>query len=197
MKCANCMNKACYTEGRNCTGIPEERVIDLYDEGDRRIMAAAGSVEARHYMELCRLEESVEFARQYGARTIGLAFCVGLAQEVRLISEYFEKEFTVHSVCCKACSVPKERFGLEQIKPGTREAMCNPKAQALVLAEAGAELNFTIGLCVGHDMLFSAASTVPVSCLAVKDRLLAHNPLGAVTSRYWRKRLGINSGGQV
>ena len=28
-------------------------------------------------------------------------------------------------------------------------------------------------------------------CLVAKDRVLAHNPLGAVYSRYWRKKLGI------
>ncbi len=197
MNCANCRDYACYTEGRNCAGLSDDQSLGLYDDGDRRIMEVAGAVEARHYMKMCRLEESVECARQLGAQTIGLAFCIGLAEEARLISAYFEKSFTVHSVCCKVCGTGKDKLGLEQIKPGTREAMCNPKAQAAMLADAGTELNFTIGLCVGHDMLFNAASTVPVSCLVVKDRLLSHNPLGAVYSRYWRRRLGINPTGQV
>lgn len=174
----------------------EQQSIGLYTGHDRRIMDAAGCVEARHYMKMCRLEESAEFARLFGAKTVGLAYCIGLAQEARLISAYFEESFQVHSVCCKVCGTGKERLGLEQIKPGTAEAMCNPKVQAALLADCGAELNFTVGLCVGHDMLFNSASTVPVSCLVVKDRMLAHNPLGAVYSRYWRRRLGINPQGQ-
>lgn len=197
MRCAHCRHITCYTEGQNCTTISEQRSIGLYAGHDRRIMDAAGCVEARTYMKMCRLEESAEFARLFGAKTVGLAFCIGLAQEARLISAYFEASFQVHSVCCKVCGTGKERLGLEQINPGAWEAMCNPKVQAALLDDCGAELNFTIGLCVGHDMLFNAASTVPVSCLVVKDRMLSHNPLGAVYSRYWRKRLGINPEGQV
>lgn len=194
MQCAHCKHNRCYTEGRNCANIPEQRSIELYAaDDDRRLMEAAARVEARHYMKMCRLEESAEFARQFGAQTIGLAFCIGLAEEAGLISAYFEKSFKVHSVCCKVCGVGKDKLGLEQIKPGTPEAMCHPKAQAAILADCGAELNFTIGLCVGHDMLFNAASTVPVSCLVVKDRVLSHNPLGAVYSRYWRRKLEIRT----
>jgi len=191
MKCAHCKHSKCYADGQNCTRIPEQQSIELYAGDDRRIMDAAASVEACNYMKMCRLEESADFARRFGAKTIGLAFCIGLAEEARLISAYFEECFTVHSVCCKVCGVGKDKLGLEQVKPESFEAMCNPKAQAAILAECGAELNFTIGLCVGHDMLFNAASTVPVSSLVVKDRMLSHNPLGAVYSRYWRNKLGI------
>ena len=37
----------------------------------------------------------------------------------------------------------------------------------------------------------------PVTTLVVKDRLLAHNPLGAIYSRYWKKKLGIMDEGEV
>lgn len=197
MHCTHCTQTRCYTEGQNCTNLSEQQSIDLYDAEERKLLEAAGSVEARHYMKMCRLEESAEFARQFGAKSVGLAFCIGLAEEAGLISAYFEQSFTVHSACCKVCGTGKDKLGLEQIKPGTAETMCNPKVQAAILAECGAELNFTIGLCVGHDMLFNAASTVPVSCLVVKDRLLTHNPLGAVYSRYWRRQLGINPEGRT
>lgn len=197
MQCAHCKHNKCYTEGQNCTNISEQQSIGLYTGEDRRIMDAAACVEAHNYMKMCRLEECVEFAKQFGAKTVGLAFCIGLAQEAKLISAYFEKSFKVYSVCCKVCGAGKDKLGLEQIKPGTREVMCNPKVQAGILVDCGAELFFTVGLCVGHDMLFNFASTVPVSCLVVKDRLLSHNPLGAVYSRYWRRQLGINTEEQV
>ena len=69
--------------------------------------------------------------------------------------------------------------------------MCNPKVQARLLNEGGTELNFIVGLCVGHDMLFTMESKVPVSSIITKDRVLANNPAGAVYSRYWRRKLGI------
>lgn len=42
------------------------------------------------------------------------------------------------------------------------------------------DFNIVLGLCVGHDTLCFKYSKIPVSVLAVKDRVLAHNPLGAV-----------------
>ena len=197
MKCAHCSSNKCYTDGQNCTALNVEAVRELYSAQDQKIMKVASCTESRNYMQMCRLEESVEFAKQLGVKKIGLAFCIGLAEEAKLISAYFEKFFEVHSVCCKVCSVPKELMELEQVRAGGFEAMCNPKTQAKMLADAKTELNFSIGLCVGHDMLFNEASAVPVSCLVAKDRVLAHNPLGAVYSRYWRKKLGIQPEGKV
>jgi uncharacterized metal-binding protein len=44
---------------------------------------------------------------------------------------------------------------------------------------------------VGHDSLFMKHSEVPVTVLAVKDRVLGHNPLAAVylADGYYRERL--------
>lgn len=46
-------------------------------------------------------------------------------------------------------------------------------------------------------LYFNKACPGPVTTLVVKDRLLAHNPLGAVYSRYWRRKLGIMDEGEV
>lgn len=191
MNCADCKHHNCYKTGQNCTKIKPEEIETLYTEEEQRIMRIAANVEGKHYMQAPRLEETMRFAEEYGAKKIGLAFCLGLANEAKLIKAYLAQKFEVHSVCCKTCGAPKTLFGLTQIKPDRTETMCNPKAQAKILADCQTELNFTIGLCVGHDMLFQAASTVPVSCLVTKDRVLAHNPVAAVYSRYWRNKLGI------
>jgi uncharacterized metal-binding protein len=50
-------------------------------------------------------------------------------------------------------------------------------------------MNIIVGLCVGHDMLFQMHSRAPVTTLIVKDRVLAHNPAGALYSNYYRRRL--------
>lgn len=65
------------------------------------------------------------------------------------------------------------------------------------MAEQGVELFLSCGLCVGHDALFNMSCPGPVTTLVVKDRLLGHNPLAAVYSRYWKRKLGIMAEGEV
>jgi len=94
----------------------------------------------------------------------------------------------------KSGSIPKERLGLkdsEKVKPGRYEVICNPIAQAMLLNKENTDLNIILGLCVGHDTLFIMYSKAPVTCLAVKDRVLAHNPLGAIYTsyHYYKKKL--------
>lgn len=197
MKCAKCTHRKCYLEGQNCTKINLEDVKEAYVDERLAIMKAAACTEGRFYNNLTRLEETVEFCKIMGYKKIGMAFCIGLNQEAILIEEYFSKFFEVNSVCCKVCGIDKDNLGLEQIKADVRETMCNPVMQAKILKDKDVEFCVTVGLCVGHDALFNSACTAPVSCLVAKDRVLAHNPLGAIYSRYWRKKLGINPEGQV
>lgn len=49
------------------------------------------------------------------------------------------------------------------------------------------DLNIAIGLCVGHDALFSKYSDAPVTTLIAKDRVLGHNPVAALYSGYYKK----------
>jgi uncharacterized metal-binding protein len=41
-------------------------------------------------------------------------------------------------------------------------------------------MNIIVGLCVGHDMLFSKHSSAPVTTLVVKDRVTGHNPVSVL-----------------
>lgn len=197
MKCAKCTQKKCYREGQNCTPYGTADVQELYTGEKLALMKAAACTEGQFYNNLTRLEETVEFCKTMGYQKLGLAFCIGLSEEARLIESYLAKFFTVESVCCKVCGEAKETLALEQIKAGTRETMCNPLLQARVLTEAKVDFCVTVGLCVGHDALFTGACKMPVSCMVAKDRVLAHNPLGAVYSRYWRRKLGIQPENQV
>ena len=198
MNCAFCPHHKCYTKGQNCTRFTHDEVCEFYSEDDRRMMRASSATESRNYMKMTRLEESAFFAKELGVKKIGIAFCIGLANEAHFCAQYFKNQgFAVESVCCKVCSVDKDLLELEKIKPGQREAMCNPKTLARLLNDAGTELNFIVGLCVGHDMLFTMASKAPVSSIITKDRVLANNPAGAVYSRYWRRKLGILEDGTV
>lgn len=142
-----------------------------------------------------RILEIIEFARRLGHDQVGLAFCVGLADEAAKVAEIFRAHgLTVHSAACKAGRTPKdEALGLgdeDKIHRGTAEAMCNPVYQARLLEEAGAQMHVVLGLCVGHDSMFFQAATRPATVLAVKDRVTGHNPLAALyTSGSYYARL--------
>ncbi|MBP2649521.1 MAG: hypothetical protein H6Q74_346 [Firmicutes bacterium] len=188
MQCGSCKERNC-RNNQNCTKLTFEQVEAAYNKQDKQIILAAAKIEGE---QITRLEESAKFAQAMGCKTIGVAFCMGLADEANFIVQYFEKYFTVHSVCCKVCGVGKKQFNPEFYKTKKTDIMCNPAIQAKQLNDAATELNFTVGLCVGHDMIFGLHSNVPVSALATKDRVLSHNPLGAVYSGFSRKRLGLD-----
>ncbi|MBR1661228.1 MAG: DUF1847 domain-containing protein [Acidaminococcaceae bacterium] len=197
--CANCPTHACYTKGVNCTCVSEKEVRQAYTEEELQIMQAAAYVEGTFYSNITRLQEIAEFAKTMGYKKLGMAFCIGLNAEARYIARYYTQQgFEFYSVCCKNCSFAKKEFDLKQVKPELdHEAMCNPKFQARFLKEKGVELFIICGLCVGHDAIFTANCDGPVTSLVVKDRLLAHNPLGAIYSRYWKRKLGIMDEGEV
>jgi uncharacterized metal-binding protein len=143
-----------------------------------------------------RILELIEFSNKCGYTKLGLAFCIGLAAEARTLCVILEnKGFEVISVCCKTGSVPKERIG---IKPDQKiagsdnwESMCNPIMQARVLNAAKVDFAIMLGLCIGHDTLFIKYCRVPMTVIAVKDRVTGHNPLATlytVNSYYSRLR---------
>ncbi len=131
-----------------------------------------------------RIEEICEFANKMGYRRLGLAFCVGLAREAKIVATLLTaRGFDVVSVICKVGAVPKEEIGLaedEKIRIGQFESMCNPVAQAMLMNDAGVEFNIALGLCVGHDSLFFKHADAPTTVLAVKDRVTGHNPLAPI-----------------
>jgi len=143
-----------------------------------------------------RIEEIMDFARKMKYQRLGLAFCTGLSREAAVVEKIFTANgFEVVSVICKAGRVRKEEIGIddmEKVDPGSDESMCNPIFQAYLLNDADTEFNIMLGLCVGHDSLFLKYSDAPCTVLAVKDRLLGHNPLAAIytTESYYRYLAG-------
>ena len=189
IRCAACKTREC-RGGKDCLD-EAERLGVLYNiQGVARLHKAASAIEARHYCREPRIREIMLFAKELEYRHLGLAFCVGLAEEAAIINEIFSQEFEVTSVCCKVCGIAKKALDLEQIDPDREhETMCNPAGQATLLNEADTDLNILCGLCVGHDAIFSMISRAPVITLIVKDRVLAHNPIGAIYSQYLRRTM--------
>jgi uncharacterized metal-binding protein len=196
--CATCDDHVCY-EGVDCYDAADDvqRLYARADPLDRKLLAVAAEVESGGYMRWPRAREIIHFAQKAGFSHLGVAFCIGLAQEARSYVALLKKHFQVSSVCCKVCGVPKREFQLVQLDPHkTEEVMCSPLGQAELLNRAGTQLNIVMGLCVGHDALFSRHSSAPVTTLIAKDRVLAHNPVGAIYSRYWKKQFEKLEGGQ-
>ena len=161
----------------------------------RKISQESARVEAFGYCKWTRVQETMEFADRMGFRKLGIAYCIGLKHEAATLANIYQKNgYEVASICCKNGSIPKEEVGLaddEKIRPGEYESVCNPIGQAMVLNAEETELNVIVGLCVGHDSLFIKHSKALVTCLVSKDRVLAHNPVGAIytSQSYYRKKL--------
>ncbi len=210
MKCALCARRVCGTKDIQET--PEfcplrwqetpgqiARQAFSTNPSHKSLAIAAAHVEAEGYCKWSRVEETMEFARKCGFTKIGIAFCGGLHHEARLLDGILRQNgFEVYSAVCSCGGIRKEEMGIkneEKVRPGTDEIMCNPVGQAFVLQQAGTEFNVVVGLCVGHDSLFLMHSKAPTTVLVAKDRVLAHNPVGALyTSHgYYKQKLGSHS----
>jgi len=134
---------------------------------------------------LPRVEETIQFAQKMDYKKLGLVFCAGLSNEARIFNKMLENNgFSVISICCKTGGIAKEKIGIkpeEKIRGRkSHESMCNPIAQAEVMNKHKPDWVIMLGLCVGHDTLFLKYCDRPVTVLAVKDRVLGHNPLAAL-----------------
>lgn len=200
--CAQCKDKNC-RQGKidkvpqNCPCKNDQANIKtLYQETENlKIAHSSAQVESEGYCRWSRLEEIMQFARKCGFTNLGIAFCIGLQEEALTLAQILKKNgFTVNSIVCKNGSIPKEFIKIkeeEKLRPGTFEPMCNPIGQAMALNKANTDLNIILGLCVGHDTLFIKYSQAPVTVLAVKDRVLGHNPIAALylADSYYKTKL--------
>ena len=164
------------------------------DNQDALIIKAAAEVEGRFYGKLTRVEEILEFAERIGAKKIGIATCAGLIEEAKIFARMLTaRGIEYYSAICKVGSVDKTEIGIPEehkIKPGTHESMCNPILQARILNYHKTDLNVVVGLCVGHDSLFTKYSEALVTTLITKDRVTGHNPAAVLyTAHSYYKRL--------
>jgi uncharacterized metal-binding protein len=141
------------------------------------------------------VKEICEFAEKMSYKKLGIAFCGGLHSEAHALTAILKAHgFEVASVRCKVGCTPKEVIGVkddEKIRIGEFESMCSPIIQATILNEEETDFNILVGLCVGHDSLFFKYSKAFTTVLVAKDRVLAHNPAGALytSGSYYAKLL--------
>ena len=172
-----------FCHAKSLTAEEIEKVRRLYeDEMNRRVSRVSAEVENDFYLRYTRVEETVEFARRMGFHRIGIASCVGLIEESRVLAKILRASgFEVIGAVCKVGSFLKREVGVaEEHLTNVGPVMCNPILQAEILNRSGSEFNIVMGLCVGHDSLFYKYSEALVTTLVAKDRVLAHNPAGAL-----------------
>jgi uncharacterized metal-binding protein len=201
--CVNCKVEACNKEStnlpKNCP-MKDKKIYELirkeYEKEEiNKFYIESAKIESKGYCHWTRVEETIEFCKNMKFKKIGIAFCIGLKKEAAALEKIFKfNDFEVISVVCKNGGIPKEEMGVkdeEKIKPGTFESMCNPVGQAFLLNKEKTDFNVVVGLCVGHDSLFFKYSDAPATVLVAKDRVLSHNPVGALycAESYYSKKL--------
>jgi len=186
--------KFCLTEALDQARLEDIAAIYRGDTIDGKMARTAAEIEGEYYGKLTRVEETLVFARRIGAKRIGIATCVGLIEETRVVARFLQLGgMETFAVLCKVGAVDKTEIGITEdgkVRPGTRESCCNPIQQAELLNAQQTDLNVIVGLCVGHDALFTKYSDAPVTTLIAKDRMLGHNPVAAIyTAQSYSKRL--------
>jgi uncharacterized metal-binding protein len=198
--CGSCTKYECkknYPEGipNWCAATGFRDVLDSTKKGyaapdNLEIYRAAANVIQKGYEKWPRIREAVEFSKELGLKKIGLASCVGLISELGLVTKLFtDAGFEVVSIACQIGKVSPEERGVTFNTKGNHGLTCNPIAQAGICNQEGTQLNFLLGLCLGHDILFMRHSNAPVSTLIVKDRVTGHNPAAVLYADHLRRSL--------
>lgn len=190
LTCADCEVVACKRIGATYPAFCPSRDFDLADEQWlqdemrdedtwRILEASAISAYEAYDDKLSRLAETIIFARELGAKRIGIAGCSTLAKEVRKAARAFrEQGFEVIGAMCKIGAMTNDELGLTvPRRTGRQTVLCNPIYQAKVLNDADTDLNVVIGLCAGHDGLFVRHSDALCTMLVVKDFKNGHCPI--------------------
>ncbi len=194
-------HRAVEVNGRPAPGL--DNLLRKGDSEDAKIAYVATKVEGLCYesepgsdvinARWTRVEDTIAFAKLMGYSDIGLATCIGLLDETNKLSDILKAQgLNPLSICCKTGSIDKLKLGIEEkykVRPQTFEPACNPVAQAMLMNNAETDMNIIVGLCVGHDMLFSKHSNAPVTTLVVKDRVTGHNPVSVLYGQnfYYKK----------
>lgn len=148
---------------------------NLYDQESLEVMSFA---EEAYVRGSTRLEEIRNYAQRAGVKRIGIAHCVSMPKEADSVKKFLSKDFEVFTVDCKCGKIKKH----ELLGGEGNSILCNPSGQAGFLKDQDTQLNISMGLCVGHDMLFAKKSDVAVTTLVVKDRVNHHNPIEGIRS---------------
>lgn len=185
----------CETRGMEDDDIAKLRGEYEDDTETYAFMKATAKTTARGFSEqLCRAEETMDFARRMGYRKVGIAFCAGVADEARIFAKILRIHgFEAVGYACKIGALSNAQMGLEESCCNFGLVACNPRSQAQRLNAEKTDLNVVMGLCVGHDSYFYRLSDAPVTTLLTKDKAMVNNPGAALwastTGSLWNRMM--------
>lgn len=166
----------------------EEALKILEEPVNYQVLMAAAQVMRIGRGNICRIQETILFAREIKVKKIGIATCVGLMNESRILTRILRAHgFEVFGIACKVGAVRMTDMGIDEECCVIGPNICNPVLQAKLLNEAKTDLNIVVGLCVGHDSIFYRYSQALCTTLITKDRATGNNaaaPLYTVNSSY-------------
>ncbi len=146
---------------------------NLYTKDFLKIMSVSDQFSS---MRSNRIEEIINFAKGSKFKNIGLAHCIVFTKEAQLLERYLSNYFQVYRVDCKYGRLTKK----DLLGKESSRILCNPAGQADFLNHKNTDLNISMGLCVGHDMIFNKMSNALVTNLFDKDFTNNHNPAEAI-----------------
>ena len=124
--CANCNIHACREAEpenmpKNCPIRNKELVEEVKEEYGKpeinRFFVTSSVLEHDGYCQWPRLKETVEFCKRMGYKKVGLAFCIGLSKEARVVADLLRKNgIEVVSAVCKSGDIDKSEVGIPDDK---------------------------------------------------------------------------------
>jgi len=177
--CVQCVERVCLS-GECCTTrfgnlFPLEKYAKL-----QHSMEVTTDISAETDRKLCRIAEFIYYCIGMEYKHVGVAFCVEMFKEAEILTRLLRRFFKVSPVCCKIGGHEKH-----DLITASHGILCNPIGQAQVLNELKTDINVTLGLCIGIDLIYAQHSIAPSSTLFVKDKSLANNPVSALFSKYY------------
>ncbi len=183
MDCTKCNIKTCrITESCKSQKFDNESLMLEYHLPDNQIIvqAAAILVDNGRAGTLSRLQEIIEFSKSMNFQRIGLAYCYGMEKDADLVAQIFrESGFKTIPVSCTTGGFKQSE--VNENSP-IDKVSCNPLAQAEQINNETVDFTVTMGLCLGHDILFQKKIQSYTTTLLVKDRIFDHNPIKALNN---------------
>lgn len=181
MDCTSCPSRIC-RQNIDCNkhDLNPNNIQEQYLDPKNQplVQAAAQLVDHGRAGTLGRIDELIEFSRIMNYQKVGLAYCYAMEKEAISLKERFQKSgVKLIPISCTVTSLQQDEINRES---EIRNVSCNPLAQAEQLNQEKVDLTVTLGLCLGHDILFNRTIQSDVTTLAVKDRVHNHQPLAAL-----------------
>ncbi len=182
MDCINCPTKSCRKELKSCPSqsFNSNKMLERYleDENQKIVQAAAELVDNGRAGTLSKIEEVVEFSKLMGYSRIGLAYCYGMEKEASLVADIFKaNKLKLIPISCATGALSQKEVNQKSELPGVS---CNPISQAEQLNLEQIDFAITMGLCMGHDILFQNNISVNFTNILVKDRTSNHCPMKGI-----------------